>query len=226
LLSIQKRVECRAALVNLDQGNASILRECFRQFRIQTVDLSVPDGRIFDQEKYDAAVLRLQPGCESLLAAVRQSPRNRHLMLYGIYTPGEDLRRFSSYAINVMMNDPLDKQGALKTVRSTHLLVLHEFRRYVRVPMITEVKIDYEHDHFTGNSIEISGGGMSLRAQLPAKLGSTTEIFFSLPGTKSLSCNAIVSWIDSAEGILGLRFDPEDKRRAEIKNWIEDYLED
>lgn len=226
LLSIQRRAECRAALVNLDDGNAAILRECFKQFRIQTVDLSVPDGRIFDREKYDAAVLRLQPGCESLLAAMRQSPRNRHMMLYGIYTPGEDLRRFSSYAINVMMNDPLDRQGALKTVRSTHLLVLHEFRRYVRVPMITEVKIDYEHDHFTGNSIEISGGGMSLRAQLPAKLGSTAEIFFSLPGTQPLSCNAIVSWIDSAEGILGVRFDPEDKRRAEIKNWIEDYLED
>lgn len=224
--SIQKRAECRAALVNLDAGNAAILRECFKQFRIQAVDLSIPDGRIFDQEKYDAAVLRLQPGCESLLAAARQSPRNRHMMLYGIYSPGEDLRRFSPYAINVMMNDPLDRQAALKTVRSTHLLVLHEFRRYVRVPMITEVKIDYEHDRFSGHSIEISGGGMSLQAQLPAKLGNVTEISFSLPGTKLLSCNTIVSWIDSAEGTLGLRFDPEDKRRVEIKNWIEDYLED
>jgi hypothetical protein len=223
---MQRKAECRAALVNLDDNNATILRECFKQFRIHTVDLSLQDGKIFDQEKYDAAVLRLKPGSEALLAAARQSPRNRHMMLYGIYEPGQDLRKFTPYAINVMMNDPLDRQGALKTVRSTHLLVLHEFRRYVRVPMITDVQIEYDHDRYTGTSIELSGGGMSVQTKLPAKLGNKAEISFSLPSTKPLSCDAIVSWIDLAEGTLGLRFDPEDQRRGEIKHWIEDYLED
>lgn len=224
MLSGQKTA-CRAALVNLDESTASILRECFKQFRISTIDVRSQDGKVFDKEKYDAAVLRLQPDSEAVLAAVRQSPSNRHMVLYGIYKPGEDLRRFSPFAINVVMSDPLDRQGTLKTVRATHLLVLHEFRRYVRVPMITEVRIEYEHDQYSGNSIEISGGGMSLKTKLPAKLGNVVEVFFALPGTKALSCGATVSWIDSAEGTLGVRFDTEDKRRAEIKRWIEDYLE-
>lgn len=225
MLVNQKKAMCRAALVNLDDNNAAILRDCFKQFRIQTVELVLQDGKIFDQEKYDAGVVRLQPGCEALLAAMRQSPRNRSMMLYGIYAPGQDLRPFTSYAINVMMTDPLDRQSTLKTVRSTHLLVLHEFRRYVRVPMITEVQIEYEHDRYSGTSVEISGGGMSLQAKVPAKLGNAAEIYFSLPGNVSLGCAATVSWMDAGEGTLGLRFDPEDKRRSEIKSWIENYLE-
>ena len=66
---------------------------------------------------------------------------------------------------------------------------------------------------------------MSIHSKLPVKLGNTAEIFFTLPGTKPLSCNTTVSWIDAAEGSIGLRFDPEDRRRTEIKNWIEEYLE-
>jgi hypothetical protein len=225
LLPNQQKVTCRAALVNLDENNAAILRECFRQFRITTVDVASQDGQIFAREKYEAAVLRLEAGAEAVLAAMRQSPSNRHMVLYGISRPDEDLRRFSSYAINVVMTEPLDRPAALKTVRATHLLVLHEFRRYVRVPMITEVRIEYQHDSYVGHSIEISGGGMSLSSKLPAKLGNVVEVFFSLPGTQALSCSATVSWIDSAEGILGVRFNPEDQRRAKIKKWIDDYLE-
>jgi hypothetical protein len=66
---------------------------------------------------------------------------------------------------------------------------------------------------------------MSLNSKLPAKLGNLVEVSFNLPGTESLSCSATVSWIDSAEGILGVRFDPNDQRRGKVKKWIEDYLE-
>ena len=225
MLSSQQKA-CRAALVNLDDSNAAILRDCFRQFRISAVDVRSQDGKIFNQETYEAAVLRLEPGSEVLLAAARQSPNNRHMVLYGISRPGENLNRFSRYAINVVMTDPLDRQDTLKTVRATHLLVLHEFRRYVRVPVITEVQIEHDHDQHLGHSIEISGGGMSLKnSTLALKLGNAVEVCFNLPGAQSLSCSATVSWIDSAEGTLGIRFDPEDQRRGQIKKWIEHYLE-
>jgi hypothetical protein len=188
------------------------------------VDVTSQDGKIFEREKYDAAVLKLQPGSEVVLAAMRQSGSNRQMVIYGICRPEEDLRRFSSYAINVVMTDPLDRQGTLKTVRATHLLVLHEFRRYVRVPMITEVRIEHAQEQTLGHSIEVSGGGMSLNSKLAAKLGSAVEVFFNLPGTQALSCSATVSWIDSAEGTLGIRFNPEDQRRGKIKKWIDEYL--
>src|SRR5579864_7782269 len=102
---------------------------------------------------------------------MRSSPRNRNMVIYGISMSNEHLRQFSKYGINVMLNHPLDRQAALKVVRSTHLLVLHEFRRYVRVPVIVEVKMEFERSAYTASSIELSGGGMSMNCKSSLKIG-------------------------------------------------------
>ena len=49
--------------------------------------------------------------------------------------------RYSKYGINAMFNEPLERPAALKLIRATRMLVLHEFRRYVRIPVMTEVCI-------------------------------------------------------------------------------------
>jgi len=43
--------------------------------------------------------------------------------------------------INAIFNEPLERPAALKLVRATRMLVLHEFRRYVRIPVMTEVSV-------------------------------------------------------------------------------------
>jgi len=224
-VAIQKKVACRAALVNLDGTSSAILRDSFRQFRITTSDVTSQDGTWLSQEKFDAAVVRLEPGCETLLEAMRSSPRNRHMVIYGISMPGQHLREVSKYGINVMLMHPLDRQSALKVVRSTHLLVLHEFRRYVRVPVITEVQLEVERAKYIATSVELSGGGMSMSTKNNFKIGQTAEISFTLPNSKQLSCNSTVSWVDPEEQSIGVRFDAADERRGLIKRWIEDYLE-
>ena len=224
-VTAQKKVSCRAALVNLDESSSAILRDSFRQFRITGVDVTSQDGTWLSQEKFDAAVVRLEPGCEKLLEAMRSSPRNRHMVIYGISMPGQHLREVSKYGINVMLMHPLDRQSALKVVRSTHLLVLHEFRRYVRVPVITEVQLEIDRSKYTATSVELSGGGMSMSTKQSFKIGQTAEISFTLPNSKLLTCSATVSWIDSEDQSIGVRFDAADERRSLIKRWIEDYLE-
>ena len=51
-------------------------------------------------------------------------------------------------------------------VRATHLLVLHELRRYVRLPMLAELEIvatvDGDKETFRATANEISAGGMSI----------------------------------------------------------------
>jgi Tfp pilus assembly protein PilZ len=221
----QKKVACKAALVNLDEASSSILRDSFRQFRITAVDVTAQDGNWLSQEKFDAGVVRLEPGCETLLEAMRSSPRNRNMVVYGICAPGEHMRQVSKYGINVMLTYPLDRQSALKVVRSTHLLVLHEFRRYVRVPVITEVQLEVERARYTATSVELSGGGMSMTSKTSFKIGQNAEVSFTLPNSKPLACSAVVSWVDPQDQSVGVRFDPADERRGLIKRWIEDYLE-
>lgn len=221
----QKKALCKAALLNLDENAVSILRDSFRQFRINAVEIASHDGRWLGEEKFDACVLRLEPGCETVLEAMRSSPLNRHMVIYGISMPGQHLRQVSKYGINVMLMHPLERQAALKVVRSTHLLVLHEFRRYVRVPVITEVKLEMDRSHYSATSVELSGGGMSMQVKGNFKIGNLVEVSFSLPNSKPLSCAATVSWIDNNEGTVGVRFEPTDERRYAIKSWIEEYLE-
>ena len=51
----------------------------------------------------------------------------------------QEAMRYSKYGINAMFQEPVERSAALKLVRATNTLVLHEFRRYVRIPVITEV---------------------------------------------------------------------------------------
>jgi Tfp pilus assembly protein PilZ len=225
LIHREKRAICKAALLNLDAASAGILRDSFKQFRINAVDVNTEDGRPFLEEKFDACVLRLEPGCEVLLEAARNSPRNRHMVIYGISMPGQQLRQVAKYGINVMITYPLDRPAALKVVRSTHLLVLHEFRRYVRVPVITDVGVQAERSKYTATSVELSGGGMSMQSTAKLSIGQQVEVTFTLPRTNPISIAGVISWIDPNEGTVGVRFDANDSRRAAAKAWIEDYLQ-
>jgi PilZ domain len=224
-IQTQKKALCKAALLNLDSASAAILRDSFRQFRITAVDVNTEDGRPFQEQKFDACVLRLEPGCEALLEQGRNSPRNRHMVIYGISMPGQHLRQVSKYGINVMLSYPLERQAVLKLVRATHLLVLHEFRRYVRVPVITEVTIEADRRKHIASSVELSGGGMSMHCDAKLSIGKPVEVSFTLPHAKSISVAGVVSWIDANQPTMGVRFNVNDPRRAAVKSWIEDYLE-
>jgi len=225
LAATQRKVVCKAALVNLDDAASSLLRDCFKQFRIEALDVTASDSQWVSERKYDACVLRLEPGCETVLEAMRSSPLNRHMVIYGVSLPGQHLRQVSKFGINVMLNHPLERQAVLKIVRATHLLVLHEFRRYVRLPVIAEVQIEMEHSRYPATSVEISGGGMSMQTRHSFKISQVVELSFSLPNSQPLGCAATVSWIDEHESMIGVRFDAADERRSHIKQWIEEYLE-
>src|SRR5258705_748420 len=118
----QKKATCKAALLNLDEASAGVLRDSFKQFRIAAVEVNTEDGQPLQEQKFDACVLRLEPGCEKFLEAGRNSPRNRHMIIYGISLPGQHLRQVSQYGINVILTYPLQRSASPKRWRSTHLL--------------------------------------------------------------------------------------------------------
>ena len=85
--------------------------------------------------------------------------------------------KFSKYGINAVFDEPLERQSTLKLVRSTQMLVLHEFRRYARIPVITELTLVVNGtNRFTGSSQEISASDLAQRVltfstSSPAVLG-------------------------------------------------------
>jgi PilZ domain-containing protein len=225
MLRTTEKIECRVALVDLPTEAAQLMRQVFAQFKIKAVECTSETMQPTKQ-KYDACVVQLTDSAESLLATIRSSPLNRHIVIYGVNSTDSDFKKFSRHGINAVMNHPLERSAAMKSVRATHLLVLHEYRRYARIPVITEVGILQNGTRAIGTSVEVSGGGMSLTTPRKLKIADTIEVTLNLPQSKPITVRAAVSWIDEGpESQIGIRFEADDERRREVKKWVEDYLE-
>lgn len=160
-----KKASARVALVDLKESSRFLLNECFRQFGIETVLVSSGAGERLRQEKFEACVLKLAPGAEQIMEAARSSPSNSRLVLYALGGSAQEAMRYSRFGINAMFQEPLERPAAMKLVRATHMLVLHEFRRYARVPIMTDVTVVSNDGHrLSASSIEVSSGGMSLKS--------------------------------------------------------------
>lgn len=219
-----RKLAARVALVDLTESSRFLLSECFRQFGIETVVASAGAAERLRQEKFEACVIRLGPDAEAVMESARTSPSNSRLVLYALGGSAHEAMRYSKFGINAMFQEPLERPAAMKLVRATHMLVLHELRRYARIPVITEVTV-VSHDgrRIAASSIEISSGGMSLKSSEDISLGTNVEISFSLLTLPRVCVRSSVTWKKSKS--FGVHFDSADDRRQKIKEWIDAYLE-
>ena len=156
----------------------------------------------------------------------RNSPSNRRMVIYGIARNTSEALRFSSFGINAIFDEPLERPAVLRVARATHLLVIHELRRYVRIPVVTEITVDAGRTNtIVAASQEVSAGGLSLRSPSPIPPQDMVRLTFTLPGTKTIKIRAQVCWERRNDELYGLRFDNTDDARSAVKNWIDQYLE-
>lgn len=222
-LPIVRKAAARAALVGLNEPMRVLLAECYRQFNIETVTITANAAERLEKEKFAACVLALDEGAEAVMEAARASRSNSRCVIYGLGGSAQEAMRYSKYGINAMFHEPLERPSALKLIRATRMLVLHEFRRYVRVPVMTEVSIVGDGRRIVASSIEMSSGGMSLKSAEDFSSGANVEISFALMTLPRVNVRGAISWCKPKS--LGVRFDPNDDRRLKIKTWIDSYLE-
>jgi hypothetical protein len=219
-----KKATARVALVDLKESSRFLLTECFRQFGIETVLVSSGAAERLRQEKFEACVLKLGPGADKVMEAARTSPSNSRLVLYAVGGTAQDTIRYSKYGINAMFQEPLERPAAMKLVRATHMLVLHEFRRYARIPIMTDVTVVSNDGHrLSASSTDVSSGGMSCKSSEDMPSGTNVEISFSLLTLPRDTVRGVVTWRKTKS--FGVRFDASDERRQKIKAWIDAYLE-
>ncbi len=130
-LPMTRKASARAALVDVKEPARAILAECFRQFRIEAVPMTHNAAERLKREKFEACVIQLGPGAEPVMEAARSSPSNSRIVIYGVGGSAQDAMRYSKFGINAMFNEPVERPAALKLVRATQMLVVHEFRRYL-----------------------------------------------------------------------------------------------
>jgi PilZ domain len=221
-----KKSTARVALVDLKETARLVLSDCFKQAGMEVVPMTdnVPDR--VKREKFEACVLRLVPDSGPVMDAARSSPSNQRMVIYGLGGTAQDALKFSKYGVNAVFHEPLERAAVLKLVRATRMLVFHEFRRYVRVPVITEISLtSADGRRFVANSQEISSGGMSLKSNEDLPPGMAVELSFALLTLPRIWVKGYVSWRKAASKTIGIRYDPKDDRRLRIKEWVEAYLE-
>ena len=224
-VAVAKKVSARIALVGVPEPAFVILRDGFRQYGIDAVPVPYESIDRFTREKFEGCVVTLDDRAEAVLHAARNSRSNRRMVIYGICGNAPDAMRFSRFGVNALFKCPVERLDALKVVRSTQLLVLHELRCYVRIPFATSVKVTCDNRNLTGTSQELSGGGMSVRADLVPLNGSRVKVQFELGARGPVSLSGVVCWTREKDNLFGLRFNPEDPGRVQVKQWIDVYLE-
>jgi hypothetical protein len=221
-----KKASARVALVDMNRSASNTLLECFRQFGIEAVSLNGNAAERLTKEKFEACVIKLAPESQSIMDAARSSPSNSRIVLYAVGGSAQEAMSYSKYGINAIFQEPLERPSVLKLVRATQMLVLHEMRRYVRIPVITEIALAMSDGRkITATSIEISSGGMSLRSVEDLAVGQSGEVSFALLTLPRIWVRCAVSWHNTNGKTFGIRFDNQDDRRFRIKEWIDAYLE-
>ena len=221
-----KKALARVALVNLNPATHSVLNECFRQFGMESVAMSQEATERLQKEKFEACVVQVKPESEPVMMSARSSPSNSRLVIYGLGGSAQDALGFSKYGINAIFHEPLERQAALKLVRATQPLITHEFRRYVRIPIVTEVNVVLaDNRRFSTTSVEISSGGMSFKTKESIPHNQALEVSFALLTLPRIWIKGAVTWHKPKSNMYGMRFDANDDRRLKIKSWVESYLE-
>jgi Tfp pilus assembly protein PilZ len=221
-----RRFSARAALVDLHENTSSLLVECFRQFGIDAIAMSGDKSDRLAKEKFEACVVRVGSKAGPVLESARKSRSNSRMVIYGLGGSAKEALNLSQYGINAIFEEPLERTAAVKLVRSTQMLVMHELRRYARIPVVTPVSVmaGANHRQFEASSVEISSGGMSLRSTQDVSLGLPVEVSFGLLTLPRVWVRGSVSWVKPAGKMFGMRFDSTDHRRKRIKEWVESNL--
>jgi hypothetical protein len=220
-----KKAAARIAIVDLKDGSQTILSDCFKQFGIESVLIDGNASERLRKEKFEACVVKLGPGAQAVMESVRTSPSNSRMVIYGVGGSAQEAMRYSKYGINAIFQEPVERSAALKLVRATNMLVLHEFRRYVRIPVVTEVSVLVsEGRKFSATSMEVSSGGMSIKSAEEVRPGLPVEVSFALLTLPRIWVRGNVTW-KKPKHSFGVRFDVGDERRRRLKEWIDAYLE-
>jgi hypothetical protein len=218
-------MHAHVALVNLEPEVAEFLRVCLFQMGIKSLALNQRSD--IARRKFEGFVVDLrQEDAQGVLDCLRASERNRRAVIFGIYSEPSQLRNLSKYGINAVIQWPAKRTEAVKVLRSAQTLLVHELRRYARIPLATAVEVVIRGEKHQAISRELSGGGMSLTfGKLPnVSKSDYIELLLVIPPGKALSLKGVVCWIHENDNLVGVQFMQESNMLAPVRSWIDDYL--
>ncbi len=186
---------------------------------------------LVERERFDGIFLDLQmPKMNGfqLAGKIRQSPSNRSTPI--VIVTGHDDPKVMAQAFAVggtfFLQKPVDRPKLAKLFKIARGIMFENQRRYIRVPLQTEVTCEIGPKTVKGTGVNISEGGILI--EISGIGGPSTTVLLSLrvPGQNSnSSITGVVAWVDERKGRTGIQFTtipPKDKQF--IREFITSYL--
>ena len=101
-----KKSTARAAVIDLKEPARTILVDCFRQFGVEAVLMADYAAERLHREKFEACIIKLGPGAETVMESIRTSPSNSRMVIYGLGGSAQEAIRYSKYGIKARARHP------------------------------------------------------------------------------------------------------------------------
>jgi DNA-binding response OmpR family regulator len=140
---------------------------------------------IVDEGKFDIVFLDLHMDSQDGIDLARQM-RNSHFNRMTPIVLISDDQRPSALSVgfaagaSFFLYKPIDKDRLLKLVRATQGAMEHERRRTRRVPIQSKVRLKIGDEELPGETVDVSMGGLLVRAARVAPVGSSLRISLHL----------------------------------------------
>jgi CheY-like chemotaxis protein len=213
-------------VVEDDIPSLELMTEIFTYLKAEVRPLSdsLQAAALVNQEKFDGIFLDLEmPKLDGLQLAqkVRESRWNKFTPV--VIVTGHDQRDImqQSFAMGAtfFLQKPMDKHKLSSLFRTVRGPLCENRRRYLRVPLQTEVTCILGSRTITGRTWNLSQGGMQIETGRLQE-DETLRLSFKLPGSAApIDAFAVVAWVgENREGVHFTKMSAQ--HQEEIRQYI------
>lgn len=216
----------KSLVLSSDEKIVRVLRRTLGDLDIGVEICPDPDGalRKLTRQRFEAIIVDCaSEGSANVLRSARSAPCNKQAVAVAIVEPAVGLKAMFESGAHFVLYKPVTSERAKSSFRAARALMKSERRRNVRVAVqIPVVMRSLDRGaNLKVNTIDLSEGGMAVRAPEQRRPTGRWQIVFTLPGTDTaLELPAEFAW-EGPERQAGLRFQqisPEATRK--LRDWL------
>ncbi|HTU41259.1 MAG TPA: response regulator [Candidatus Aquilonibacter sp.] len=213
-------------IVEDDVSSLELMKEVFASLEaeVSAVNNGEKAAALINQQRFDGIFLDLDvpsPDGFQLARLTRKSPFNKSTPI--VIVTGIDDRNVMEQAFSIgatfYLQKPIDRQKLSRLFRTVRGGMIDNRRRYIRVPLRTEVLLTVGSKSLRAGSWNLSEGGMQVEAE-SLRARDKVRVSFQLPASEvTIEAEGVVAWVgQNRQGIQFTRVG--EQNQVAIRNFI------
>ena len=173
------------------------------------------------RRKIDGVFVDMEvPGALGLIESTRKGSANNRAVIFACLVNAKESTQILAVGANFLLRKPLTEEAVVMHMTISKELLVREKRRYFRHPVNLPVTLKEGEFVQQARIINLSGGGVALRAVKPLKHGAVLDLTFELSMGLRISARGQVAWVNS-EGMAGIMLQTlRGKGSEQLDSWL------